>query len=372
MSWTAPSGQLTQYAYDPVGNRLSMSSSAGTTAYSYDAADRLLSAGSTTYSYDRNGSQIRKTTGSTTLNYTYDALNRLIAASGGGVNSQYQYDGDGNRVSQVVPTGTYQYVNDTSTTLPVVLGETGPNGNIDYLYGLSMISETSPTFQYFYQSDGLGSVATLTDATGALKGSYAYDPWGELATPLDPLGTKNKYKFTGQAADPGTGYYFLRARYYDPALGRLETQDPLSGPIGFPLSLNKYSYALNNPIRAIDPSGSSAVDAEASAQQSTGQSLTSASSAGRSLAKTVATCILDAFTGSCITGFINSQAESVLLNFLPIGQQTASDIQLLLEPSFFNSPSQTVPAQMRLINVENNAFSAIGSFLAHLPHSPGL
>lgn len=93
---------------------------------------------------------------------------------------------DGNRLSQVVPAGTYQYPNDTATSLPVVLNENGPDGNIGYLYGLSMISETSSAFQYFYQSDGVGSAASLTDATGTLKANYAYDPWGKLTTPIDP------------------------------------------------------------------------------------------------------------------------------------------------------------------------------------------
>ena len=54
-SWTAPSGQITRYAYDAVGNRISLVSSAGTTAYTYDAADELLSAGATTLTYDGSG-----------------------------------------------------------------------------------------------------------------------------------------------------------------------------------------------------------------------------------------------------------------------------------------------------------------------------
>ena len=254
-SWTPASGQVTQYNYDPVGNRLSMVSSAGTTGYSYDADDRLLMAGTTSYTYDRNGNQITKTTGSTTVNYTYDALNQLTAAAGGGINSKYQYDGDGNRVGQTTTAGSYEYLNDTATGLPVILNETGPDGNIDYLYGSSLISETSPAFQYFYQSDGLGSAASLTDAIGALKANYTYDPWGRLITPIDPLGARNKYKFTGEELDPGTGIYYLRARYYDPTAGRFISKDSFSGFIMKPGSLNRFIYGLNNPVRFTDPSG---------------------------------------------------------------------------------------------------------------------
>jgi RHS repeat-associated protein len=254
-SWTVPSGQATQYIYDPAGNRLSMNNSAGTTPYAYDAADRLLSSGATTYVYDNNGNQISKSTGSTTVNYNYDALNRLIAVTGGGLNSQYQYDGDGNRVGQTVPAGTYQYLNDTAAPLSIALNETGPDGNIDYLYGLSMISETSGAFQYYYQSDGLGSTATLTDAVGSLKANYAYDPWGKLAVPIDPLGTKNKYKFTGEALDPGSGLQYLHARYYDSAIGRFVTRDPLGGTARNPNSKNQYAYAFSSPTNFIDRTG---------------------------------------------------------------------------------------------------------------------
>lgn len=272
-SWAAPSGQPTQYAYDPVGNRLSMVSSAGTTSYAYDADDRMLSAGTTSYGYDNNGNQVSKTTGGSTVSYFYDALNRLIGASGAGINSQYQYDGDGNRVTQTVPAGTYQYFNDTATALPVVLNEAGPDGNIDYLYGQSMISETSSAFQYFYQSDGVGSAASLTDATGMLKASYSYDPWGKLLVPIDPLGTKNKYKFTGEALDPGTALYFLHARNYDVTTARFTERDLLPPSVYVPKFQNAYSYVANDPLRLVDPTGLSAVDAEMS-----GQSAPSASS----------------------------------------------------------------------------------------------
>lgn len=254
-SWIAPSGQTTQYTYDPVGNRLSMVSSAGTTSYSYDKADRLLSAGATSYSYDQNGNQKTKTTGPTVISYVYDALNRLASASGGGIASQYNYDGDGNRVSQIVPAGSYRYVNDTASPLPAVLNENGPDGNIDYLYGRSMISETSVAFQYFYQSDGLGSAASLTDPSGALKATYAYDPWGKLTTPIDPLGTKNKFKFAGEALDANTGSYFMRARYYDPNSARFTSRDPLLiSRLIYPHS-SVYQYAYDNPLSFRDPTG---------------------------------------------------------------------------------------------------------------------
>jgi RHS repeat-associated protein len=254
-SWTAPSGQVTQYTYDPVGNRLTMANSSGTTTYTYDAADQMLTAGATRFTYDGNGNQITKTVGGTTSNYRWDPLNRLISVIGGTVNTQYQYDGDGNRVRQQIGASAYQYVNDAARALPVVLKENGPDGGINYVYGSSMISATSGEFQNFYQFDGLGSVATVTDSDGNLMVNYTYEPWGTLLNSMDPLMGQNKYKFIGDAVDPDTGLIFLRARYYDPALARFISRDPLSSKPGLTPNGSSYQYAASNPLRNSDPSG---------------------------------------------------------------------------------------------------------------------
>jgi RHS repeat-associated protein len=278
-SWTDFVGHVTRYSYDAVGNRVSLVAPAATTNYTYDAADQLLKAGTTTFSYDGNGSQTTKTTGTATVNYGWDALNRLISVTGGSINTQYQYDGDGNRIHQQVGANAYQYVNDTVTALPVVLNENGPDGNIDYAFGQSLISATSPTFESFYQFDGLGSITSVTNPTGSLAANYAYDPWGQPITPilppfaLDTLGTKNKYKFTGAAVDPSDQLLFLRARYYDASIGRFVNRDPLPGVQAYPLSMNKYEYALANPLRFSDPSGLSADEFAPTTPDSTPESL---------------------------------------------------------------------------------------------------
>jgi RHS repeat-associated protein len=131
------------------------------------------------------------------------------------------------------------------------VNENGPDGNISYVYGATLLSAAATGFQNFYQFDGLGSVATVTDQTGSPKASYAYDPWG-TQTVMDPLGTKNKYKFTGEPLDPSTGLVFLRARFYDPRLGRFLSPDSASGPLQVG---STYLYTLANPLRFVDPSG---------------------------------------------------------------------------------------------------------------------
>lgn len=248
-SWTAPSGQVTQWAYDPVGNRTSMISSAGMTSYTYDAADELLTSAGMSFTYDGNGNQLTKATGSTTTSYTWDALNRLLSVVGGSANTHYEYDGDGNRIAQQVPAGKYAYVDDVASALPSVVNENGPDGAINYIYGLSTISASSSAFEYFYQFDGLGSAINITDPTGAQKVDYSYDPWGKMTLPLDPLGTKEKYKFTGEASDPNNGLVYLRARYYDSAIGRFISRDVVRK------YTSAYIYAQNLPTSLVDPSG---------------------------------------------------------------------------------------------------------------------
>ncbi len=50
----------------------------------------------------------------------------------------------------------------------------------------------------------------------------------------------------------------MRARYYDPALGRFLNEDSFEGQVSNPLSLNLYTYCINNPLIYIDPSGHNA------------------------------------------------------------------------------------------------------------------
>ncbi|KZE54406.1 hypothetical protein AV540_26370 [Brevibacillus parabrevis] len=55
--------------------------------------------------------------------------------------------------------------------------------------------------------------------------------------------------------DKESGFYYLRARYYDPKMGRFVSEDTYKGQVDNPLSLNRYTYTHNNPLRFVDPSG---------------------------------------------------------------------------------------------------------------------
>jgi RHS repeat-associated protein len=62
-------------------------------------------------------------------------------------------------------------------------------------------------------------------------------------------------KFTGQRLDSATGLYYYGAKYYDPEIGRFISADTIVPSVANPQSLNRYSYAVNNPLRYTDPTG---------------------------------------------------------------------------------------------------------------------
>ncbi len=62
--------------------------------------------------------------------------------------------------------------------------------------------------------------------------------------------------------DTETGTVYLRARYYNPSIGRFISRDSYAGKASDPLSLNLYTYCANNPIVYVDTSGHNAIALE--------------------------------------------------------------------------------------------------------------
>jgi RHS repeat-associated protein len=243
-SVSGPGGNPT-YGYDPIGNRTSKVLSGVTTTSTYDGADRIATSGALVLTVNANGNTTAK--GGDT--FTYDQPNRLKTATVSGTTETYVYDGDGTRFSRQVGAGSpIRYVSDVNRSLPVTIDD----GSRKYVYGLGLAYAIAGSAVEVYHTDRLGSVRAISDAAGAVSASYRTDEWG---IPTTTTGSSSQpLRFTGEPQD-ATSLTYLRARYYDAGLGRLMSRDILPGRLAIPQSLNRYSYALNNPLSLTDPSG---------------------------------------------------------------------------------------------------------------------
>lgn len=221
----------------------------------YNNADQLLSENGNTYEYDLNGNLISKTDASGTTTYTWDYEDRLVQVTSPTGTITYEYDADGNRVSSTTSAGTTKYLVDTNRSLAQVLAEYTPEDVLlaSYTYADDLISMTRGGETRWYHFDGLGSTRLLTDATGAVTDSYDFEAFGGLIAQSGA--TANDFLFTGQQYDPNIGFYYLRARYYQPEQGRFLSTDLVDGVPYDPPSLHKYLYCKNDSVNRTDPSG---------------------------------------------------------------------------------------------------------------------
>jgi RHS repeat-associated protein len=146
---------------------------------------------------------------------------------------------------------TTNYVWDVGSALPVVLQETAGGQTTYYVYGLDLIASIEGSTPTYYLTDGLGSTSQLANNAGTVTGSYSYDVFGSVRT---HTGAGTEWTYTGEQNDPN-GLEYLRARYYDPAVGRFLSRDQWPGSVLSPASLNPYAYVLNSPLNWIDPWG---------------------------------------------------------------------------------------------------------------------
>ena len=237
------------YSYDPVGNR---TASLGVSSYTTNASNELTATSNASYTYDSNGNTLTKTVGSNTTTYAWDYENRLTSVTlpGSGGTVSFKYDLFGRRIYKSSSASTSIYAYDADN----LIEETNASGGVvaRYSQGLNVDEPLavlqSSTISY-YQSDGLGSVTSLSNGSGSLAQTYGYDSFGKQTSSSGTL--TNPFQYTAREFDTETNLQFSRARYYDSATGRFISEDP----IGFGADVNFYPYALGNPVKYIDPDG---------------------------------------------------------------------------------------------------------------------
>lgn len=252
---THPVGQTNEsYTYDDVGNR---TASHQGSSYTYQPFNRLVSANGTTFGYDTNGNQTSRTDASNSWTYSWDYENRLKQASLlGGVSVSYGYDALGRLAQRVSTTPkTDRFVHDGAD---VVRDLDGSNNTVaDYLNGPGIdnkLRKNSSGSTSYLLTDRNSTTRTITDANGNIVSSLTYDSFGQLSS-----ATVERYTYTGRELEADSGLYYYRARWYDAANGRFNSEDP----IGLEGGINTYAYVGNNPLLYVDPSG---LDPETAAQ----------------------------------------------------------------------------------------------------------
>lgn len=239
--------------YDAVGNRIS----APGVTYSYDAGDRLSGASDgRAATYDAAGNMTSSTVSGQTTTYAYDAAARLVEVTlPDGTIVGYSYDGDGNRVGRSVdgvPATTYAW--DRSGPLALLALETFAGGFRRYFHAVGPVALQTGQGTYYLHADRRDNIASVSDATGAIVETYTYDAFGNATVASASGAPDNPLRFGGQYLDADTGLYYLRARNYDPTVGRFTQRDPVIPLIGAPV-VSPYAYADNQPTRFTDPTG---------------------------------------------------------------------------------------------------------------------
>ena len=256
------------YSYDALGN-ITSKSDQGTYTYGgtgFPSPDAVTAIGSNTFSYDNNGNMLTASAGSGLTN-TWDYNNRLTQSVVGSgqtaVTVTYGYDQNGERVT---------YSNGTTQTVyPTKLYSiSGTNATKHIFANGQMIATITGTgasaAAEYINTDHLTGSNVITNDAGTTKEVLDYYPFG--ASRLDEqTGFNEQRKFAGHEFDGDTGLSYMDARYYNPMVGRFESEDPLvlafgnpsqgniSNLLFDPQNMNAYSYSDNNPILKVDPSG---------------------------------------------------------------------------------------------------------------------
>lgn len=180
--------------------------------------------------------------------FGYDTRNRLTSA--GGVS--YRYNADGHRVQA----GSASYVVDPAGELSRVLLRNDGGIITRYVWGIGLLHEEKGADVRYYHADHLGSIVALTDVSANVTDRFEYTPFGSLVRQYSPISqtlSTTPFRYVGALGvmTDVNGLIYMRARYYNPRIGRFLNVDP----IGFEGGMNWFAYAAGNPVSNADPSG---------------------------------------------------------------------------------------------------------------------
>ena len=217
----------------------------------HDRADK-----ETEYAYDKNGNMTQDL--NRNINgITYNSLNlpEMVAfSSGDTVTNTYLMDG--------TKLETVRNVGGATTTTDYCGNLVYENGVLKYLLTEEGYVTPADGKYHYYVKDHLGSNRIVAGTEGKEEWNYYYPSGLQFVpefkeydgVPFDRFISPSiqPYRYNGKKRDGNTGWYDYGARYYDPALMRFTTMDPMAEKY---YSVSPYAYCLNSPVRFVDPSG---------------------------------------------------------------------------------------------------------------------
>ncbi|WP_438006168.1 RHS repeat-associated core domain-containing protein [Sorangium sp. So ce321] len=269
---------LYHYEYDDFGN-ITYKSDVGSYEYDGDRPHAVRHANGKAYEYDENGNQTARpvdvrgaSNASAAITYTpFDKPRRIEAEHGP---TTYEYDGDRQRARKVSPAqsttyvgGLYERHEHTAGGVAHKMRVMGPEGVIAVVTIAVDAAGNATRSEHYLHPGHDGSAGVITNELGRVVERRSYDPFGQRRNPDWANGgpaavpPNETIGFTGHEDEEELSLINMRGRVYDPALGRFLSADPFVQAPFFSQSLNRYSYAFNNPLSFVDPTGYQATSA---------------------------------------------------------------------------------------------------------------
>ena len=223
----------------------------------------------TLYSYDNNGNQIRKDQSRDDLTdkpkmglslatvnsgygyekFTYNGFNQLTAFEDeAGNKATYEYYSDGLRLSKTVNGAKSSYIwTDNNLSMEIKSDEVISYAKAPGYMRTGSSKDSLYRNDKLYLFNGHGDVTSMVDKSGKVTKTYRYDAFGNEVN-RDKNDT-NPFRYCGEYWDNETESIYLRARYYNPSIGRFTTEDPIKD------GSNWYAYCSGNPVLFKDTNG---------------------------------------------------------------------------------------------------------------------